>query len=234
MRPLLCALPDNEAFLRLLARDWPADEGVLEVHRFPDGESKVRFIDAPEGRDVALVCTLRDPDKRLWPLLTAAETARELGAASVGLVAPYLAYMRQDRSFVEGEGITARHFARELSEHFDWLVTVDPHLHRVHDLGELYTSPASAVSAAPAMAQWVATHVSRPVLVGPDAESEQWVARIAAMAHAPHVILQKDRQGDRQVRLTLPDIARWKEHVPVIVDDIISSGGTLIETVLSA
>ena len=66
----------------------------------------------------------------MLPLIFAAATARELAAAKIGLVAPYLAYMRQDRRFNPGEAVTSRQVAGLLSSAFDWLVTVDPHLHR--------------------------------------------------------------------------------------------------------
>jgi hypothetical protein len=83
-----------------------------------------------KDRDIVLVCTLNDPDSKTLALLFAARNAKELGARSVGLVAPYLGYMRQDRRFREGEAITSAHFAALVSSSFDWLVTVDPHLHR--------------------------------------------------------------------------------------------------------
>lgn len=229
MKPLLYALPDNEAFTHALAAAWPGDAGELEVHRFPDGESRVRLATLPRGRDVVLVCTLHEPDARLLPLLFAAGAARELGARSVGLVAPYLAYMRQDRRFHEGEAVSAPHFARLLSSHFDWLATVDPHLHRVHALGEIFTIPTVVAPASPLLARWIAAHVERPLLVGPDAESRQWVERVAGEASAPFVILEKVRSGDREVELRVPDVSRWRGHTPVLVDDIISSGTTLGE-----
>ena len=78
------------------------------------------------------------------PLALVAGTARDLGASSVGLVAPYLAYMRQDRMFRAGEGVTSVYFARLLADSFDWLVTVDPHLHRRRSLTEIYPFPAAA------------------------------------------------------------------------------------------
>lgn len=59
----------------------------------------------------------------------------------MGLVAPYLAYMRQDQQFRPGEVVTSRMFAALVSRHVDWLVTVDPHLHRVHALDEIYAVP---------------------------------------------------------------------------------------------
>lgn len=230
MQPLVYALPGNEAFARGLAAAWPAEFGELAVHRFPDGESLVRLDTDPRDRDVILACTLHDPDPKVLPLLLAAGSARELGARSVGLVAPYLAYMRQDRSFHAGEGRSAAHFGRLLSDHFDWLVTVDPHLHRYRSLGQICSMPTAAVPAAPLLARWIAVNVERPVLIGPDAESRQWVERIAATAGAPCVVLEKTRLGDRGVELRVPDLARWRGRTPVLADDIISSGGTMIET----
>jgi len=135
----------------------------------------------------------------------AAQTAREFGARSVGVIAPYLAYMRQDTRFNRGEAISAQLFARFLEETFDWLVTVDPHLHRFEQLQSLYGMPATHVSATPAIAGWIAHEIPDAMLVGPDSESEQWVARIAAQAGVPYQVLSKERRGDYDVRVSLPD-----------------------------
>jgi ribose-phosphate pyrophosphokinase len=226
-RPTLCALPGNDAFRRRLqARlDWPALR--LQCRRFPDGESYVRFMGDPAGADLALVCTLDRPDEKVQTLLFAAATARELGAASVGLVAPYLAYMRQDRRFQDGEAVTSALFARQLSAAFDWLVTVDAHLHRRRSLSEIYAIPARDVSAAAGVAAWIREHVERPLVVGPDAESERWAAAVGAAAGAPHLALRKHRSGDRDVRITAPALDRWRGHTPVLVDDIISTARTM-------
>jgi ribose-phosphate pyrophosphokinase len=189
-------------------------------------------IDAPvTGRDVILLCTLDRPDDKLLPLLFAAGTAKEFGAARVGLVAPYLAYMRQDQRFQPGEAVTSVHFARLLSASVDWLVTVDPHLHRRSRLGEIYSIPARVVHAAPLVSAWIRQHVAAPVLIGPDSESEQWVAAVAGAAGAPYVVLQKIRRGDREVEVSVPDVERWRARTPVLVDDIISTARTMIATV---
>jgi ribose-phosphate pyrophosphokinase len=227
MRPLVYALPGNAAFTGGLCANWPADVGHLSLHRFPDGESLVRLDTPPQGRDVALVCTLHDPDPKIMPLLFAAGAAREQGARSVGLVAPYMAYLRQDLSFHAGEARSAGTFARILSGHFDWIVTVDPHLHRIHSLDEVFTTPAVVVQAAPLLASWIATQVREPLLIGPDEESGQWVRAVAEAAHAPWHALRKVRTGDREVEIGVPSHEHWTHRTPVIVDDIISSGATM-------
>lgn len=231
MTPLLFAFPDDRALARSIAAHWPAETGSLRWRHFPDGESLVAIESDCADRDVAFVLGLREPDRYALPLLFAARTARELGARRVGLIAPYLAYMRQDTRFNPGEAISSVHFAAFLAFCVDWLVTVDPHLHRFRDLDALYPIPTRIVSAMPAIARWIAANVARPVLIGPDGESRQWVARAAAAANAPFVVLEKQRRGDRDVSVSSPDRALLEDRTPVLVDDIVASGRTLIETI---
>jgi ribose-phosphate pyrophosphokinase len=137
--------------------------GTVEVHRFPDGECRVRLTGRMSGEQVVLYAPLDNPDPKILPLVFAAATARDLGAASVGLVAPYLPYLRQDCRFEPGEGVSARYVAALLSRTVDWLVTVDPHLHRIRALGEVFTIPTRTVHAAPLLADWIRDHITRPL-----------------------------------------------------------------------
>src|SRR5690606_29397042 len=200
MTPLLLfTLGDHPALQPALLAAAGAEAGHCEVRHFPDGESYVRVLSECAGRRTAILCTLHRPDELFLPLLFLAGTLRELGARSVGLVAPYLAYMRQDKRFLDGEAITSRQFAGQLSSAFDWLVTVDPHLHRYAGLDDIYSIPSRVVHAAPLLAQWIRAHLANPLLIGPDSESEQWVSAVAAAAKAPYQILEKIRRGDRDV-----------------------------------
>ena len=137
MKPLIYAWPGREALAMALADTLAGDIGTLELRQFPDGETYVRLVTSPARRDVVLACGLEDPDRKCTGLYFAATTARELGARSVGLVTPYLAYMRQDARFNDGEAIASRAFGRWLSATVDWLVTLDPHLHRHASLDEV-------------------------------------------------------------------------------------------------
>jgi ribose-phosphate pyrophosphokinase len=234
MRPIVLHLPGDDAFADRLVRALQAERAGLGLHRFPDAESLVRLDADVNGRAVIIVCSLARPDDKTLPLLFAADAARDLGASSVLLAAPYLAYLRQDRRFHVGEAITSRAYARLLSTAFDGVVTVDPHLHRYRALGEIYGVPTRAVHAAPLIAQWVVAQVERPLLIGPDAESEQWVAQVAAGARAPYAVLQKTRHGDRDVEVSWPEVSAWGDRQPVLVDDIISSARTMIQAIIGA
>ena len=69
------------------------------------------------------------------------------------------------------------------------------------------------------------------MLIGPDGESEQWVADVASRVNAPYLILEKVRSGDRSVRVSIPQLEGYRTCVPVLIDDIISTGHTLVATI---
>ncbi|NII09332.1 ribose-phosphate diphosphokinase [Oleiagrimonas sp. C23AA] len=228
----LYTMPGNAPTAGALAAHLDGDYAVrcepVSVHAFPDGESMVQLPPPAPDTEAVLVCTLDRPDTKTVPLLAAAATLRELGARRVGLVAPYLAYMRQDKRFAPGQAVSARSYAALLSAHFDWLVTVDPHLHRIKQLSEVYALQSRVVHAAPYLAEWIKAHVPRPLIIGPDDESEQWARDVAARINAPVLVLRKQRFGDTDVRVTVPELGHYPEHTPVLLDDIISSGRTLV------
>lgn len=212
-----------------IARECAMVRSRLRLRRFPDDESYLRYEDELAGRHVVLVCNLARPDPHIPALLFAAATAKELGARKVTMVAPYLPYMRQDCRFNSGEAVTSRIFAKLVCSHVDALVTMDPHLHRYDRLEAIYTVPVQRTASAPAIAQWVRAHVEQPFILGPDAESEQWVSAVAGLAGAPWRVSRKTRNGDRDVEVCVPDLSAWRSHTPVILDDIISSGRTMVE-----
>lgn len=227
-RMLLIALPGG----RELAADLGGRLGVpvseLFAHTFPDGETLVRLDAEVKDRTVVFVGSLHHPNGKALSLVFAADAARELGAARVGLVAPYLAYMRQDHRFHPGEAITSRSFAKVLSSCLDFLLTVDPHLHRWDRLEQIYTCRTGIVRAAPAIARWLQANVPSPLIVGPDEESGQWVQEVARIAGAPWTTMVKTRRGDRDVSVELKDPQAAPGHQPVLVDDIVSSGRTMV------
>ena len=222
---MLIAIPGCEDHARGLSKRLGLEVAVPEIRQFPDGELYVRLDRAAITGDVAIVGNLHGDNFLRVAFL--AGTARDLGASRVGMVAPYLAYMREDSRFNPGEGVTASYFGRLVSSAVDWLVTVDPHLHRYHSLDGVYSIPTTIARAASSIAHWVAAEIERPVLVGPDAESVQWVSAVAEQCGAPFVILEKTRRGDRDVSISAPEhIADG--HTPVVIDDIVSTGRTMV------
>jgi ribose-phosphate pyrophosphokinase len=228
VNPLLIALPGHDQLARRLAVLLPADDGEIVVRRFPDGESYVRIESSVCERDVVVLAALDRPDEKIMPLLLVLRTIRELGARRVVLVAPYLPYMRQDHRFHPGEAVSSRIVAATLDSAIDALITVDPHLHRHQALAEIYAKATTVVSSARPIATWIRAHAPSSVLVGPDAESAQWAEAVAAEAGIPWTALRKRRLGDRRVEISAPDLSQWLDRTPVLLDDIASTGKTLV------
>lgn len=231
MSAAVFAFGDGEAQARALAEDLGIAAHRIERRAFPDGESLVPIPAAPDGVETAfLFRSLNDPNVKIVEILFAAAALRAGGARRVMLVAPYLGYMRQDMAFHPGEAISQRVMGQLIAEHFDGLVTVDPHLHRIAALDQIVPGIAAvAVSAAPALAAALARDIEPgTLLIGPDRESAPWVERIAAPLGLDMIVAQKCRRGDRDVALRLPEAARVEGRAAVIIDDIVSSGSTLI------
>lgn len=231
-------LRGDHALAERLAGRQGAASGRLERRRFPDGESYVRLEGPIEAHSVVICGSLSDPDAHFLALAFAARTARDLGAARVVLAAPYFAYMRQDVRFHAGEPVSARYFCELMATLVDGVVTVDPHLHRIHALADVLPVPSRTVQAAPALAEWIRRNVDdKPVVVGPDAESRQWVEAVAAAGGFDFVVLEKERRGDRDVSVSALTGRLGDDVTPVVVDDIASSGRTLaagVESCLAA
>ena len=230
MKTILFSLPGNQELTAQLAKKMNAEIGECKLRKFPDGESYTRILSDVKGKCVVMVCTLHEPDEKLLPLYFLSHTAKSLGAMCTCLVAPYLAYMRQDKVFHEGEGVTSTYFGKLISGFADSITTIDPHLHRISSLGEVYDIPNRVIHAADAISKYIKENIHNPVLIGPDSESEQWVSDVAKKAGVPFTVLQKVRHGDRDVEVSVPDVEKYKESTPVLVDDIISTARTMIET----
>lgn len=219
--------PDEGDGARALAEALGCPFGEVAVHRFPDGEVMVSAPDV--ARTVIVHRSLDRPNEKLVELVLAAEAWRRLGARRLVLVAPYLAYQRQDRAFAQGQGISQRAIARLLSHDFDRVVTVEAHLHRTHSLAEVFPRVrADSLGVGRLVGAWLADRVATPpVVIGPDEESAPLVAEVAGVLGAANMVFHKTRTGDRAVDLRTEACADLAGRPAVIVDDVCSSGQTI-------
>jgi ribose-phosphate pyrophosphokinase len=221
---MLLHFDDERDYAERLATAAGLAMAPIQRHRFPDGELKLR-LPAPVGARAVMLRSLHRPNEKLVELLLAARAARDLGARHLTLVAPYLAYMRQDAAFAPGEAVSQRIVGRWLAELFDAIVTIDPHLHRVGRLNEAVPAvTALALSAAPLIG--ASFHGADALMLGPDGEAEPWVRDAAAAAGCDAAVCRKTRRGDRDVEGTLPEVSYEGRRV-VVVDDVASTGRTL-------
>lgn len=226
--PVLLCFDDEQEKAARIAQAAGQQLARIHRHRFPDGEIKLRL--PPTLPDhVVILRTLNDPNEKLVELLLTAQTARDLGARHLTLVAPYLGYMRQDVAFQPGEAVSQRIVGRFLAGLFDAMVTVDPHLHRVAALQQAVpVANAVVLSAAPLLADLIATQRPQALLLGPDEESAQWLALAATRHGFDYAVCRKVRRGDRAVEIALPDIPVSGRQV-VLLDDVVSTGHTLAQ-----
>ena len=201
----------------------------ITLHRFPDGEIHVTV--GPAAATTIIYASLDQPNDKLIALLFAAEALRRAGTKRLVLLAPYLCYMRQDAAFSEGEAISQKAIGRLISGIADRVITVDAHLHRTPEIGAVFPGiEAEDLSAMPAIANSLRSAGIDPatIVAGPDAESRTWVSDLAVRLGLAHMVAQKIRHGDRSVEIAFADPASVAGRPVLLVDDIVSSGGTLM------
>lgn len=222
--------PESADSARRLADALGLPCHIAEVHRFPDGESLVRL---PVAFDRTIVYRSLDrPNDKLVELALAASVLRRQGAGEISLIAPYLAYMRQDAIFRPGEPVSQAAVGGWLAGLFDGFIAVEPHLHRTSDLSAVFAGrPATALSAALPVAEHLKRTGVSPdtVILGPDEESTPLARSVAEALGLTGVAGHKVRHGDRDVTVALPEEVEGRPVV--IIDDVISSGATILACV---
>lgn len=197
--------------------------GFIEITNFADMETYVRIDSDVKNKIVVIIARLDHPNDRFLPLMFVLDTLHDMGARKIILVAPYIPYLRQDKKFKSGEAVTSKQFAQFFDGRIDKLITIDPHLHRFHQLNELYHAECTVLHAAHLISNWINDNLSESVIIGPDKDSKPWISQIAKETDSPFYIMKKVRKDDDTVSVTIPEIKENK-RLPVFIDDIISKG----------
>ncbi len=202
-------------------------EGASLVQRtleaYPDGERRVRLLDDVRGRDVFVVQTLAVPvGDHLLEALLLADACRRAGAARVSALVPYLAYARQDRRQAPGEPLGARVVAESLSRAFDRVVAVDLHSPAIESG---FSVPVEHVDAMELLAAQVGS-AAGDVVVAPDLGAAKRAERFARALGLPVALAHKSRLTGTDVE-TSGLVGDVRGRRPILVDDIISTAGTV-------
>ena len=222
----------GQDFARKLAQHLSETYSSLTVSHFPDGEMLVRLMNDVKGKRVVLVQRFfGDVSNQILEVMFAAHALRDLGAKKVVLVAPYMPYMRQDTRFHSGEVVSQRAFAQLCDSFFDVVVTVDPHLHRIRSLPAVFSCQSVVISSDTALSTFIKKKYRDVVILGPDLESYQWAERVASLLQVPFRVLEKKRHSSRRVTVTLNEPYNFSGKTVVLIDDIVSTGHTLLEAV---
>ncbi len=208
--------------------------GYAQLERLPDGEKYVRISADVEGEDVVIVNSFaHHPDEMLVETIFLVKTLKDYGARSVFGVFPYFPYSRQDGVFIRGEAFSLRIVADLLKNAgLDGMLVVDFHLHRLSDLKSFFGFDVVNLTAMHKLAEFAERNfdMNDPIVVAPDEEAVQWARVVAEDLGLSHVVLQKIRIDAENVIIdSAPKEVEGRDVL--IVDDMISTGGTVIQAV---
>jgi ribose-phosphate pyrophosphokinase len=199
-----------------------------ELKRFPDGELYVRFTKEIDREHVIIIQSTRHPQNdNLFELFLMLDAAKNLGAKKVTAVVPYLAYARQDKRFKTGEAVSLQTVFKLIERAgADELITVDIHEEKsVRD----FSAPFKNLTAMPLLGKYLnRLDLRNPAILGGDPGSEERARMVAEQIGGDHDYLEKRRITPTRVVIEPKRIAVEGRDV-VIVDDIISTGGTVLE-----
>lgn len=208
----------------------PHDECQHKV--FPDGESYLRLNFNVSGDDFLLIQTMYpDQNRRLLELMMVAKTLKLRGARSIHALVPYLAYARQDREFLEGEVVSAKVVLKLLRySGIDNLYVID--IHKPQILNEFEGNSVNVI-AKRTFAQYLGSvGMDRSVVVAPDMGARERAESLAEALGTGCLVIRKFR--DRvtgEIRHELPEDVDVYGRDVVVIDDIISTGGTMANIV---
>lgn len=214
----------SQSLSKELARSLKAKLARVEIKRFPDDECYVRIDDDLSDEDVFIVQTTW-PDRNIIELLLLQDAVKEFDVSSLTTVVPYFGYARQDKQFKPGEPISARAIARMIQMNTDEFITVDVHAPTVIDWFE--NIPARNVASYPQIGKHLKGK-GIELILSPDEGRADNAKRVADVVNCESDYLVKERIDGETVRMT-PKKLDTKGKKVAIVDDIISTGGTIIK-----
>ena len=205
------------------SQNYKKDLLEVEIKKFPDGEKYVRV--SGEGEEAIVVQSTYSPqDEHLIELLLLGDALREKGFKKLIAVVPYLAYSRQDRVTKDGEPISVRAIMRAVGIYYDELYVFD--LHNPKTL-EFFPKKAVNLSPAGAIAEYFKDKLREGIVLAPDRGALERARAVAEILGVEFSHFEKKRISPTEVQMTPVDIDVEGKNV-LIVDDIISTGGTMI------
>ena len=208
-----------------LSKSLDAPLARIILKRFPDDELYVCISDDISGEDVILVQTTY-PDPNIVELFLLQDAAREAGAKKVTTVIPYFGYGRQDKKFEDGEPISARAIANLISVNADEVITVDPHKKHILDF---FSIPASSCSAVPELAKYLKKK-NIDLVLAPDKGALDRAKQASTLIGCDFDYMEKTRIDSTTIEIKPKNLNVQNKNV-AIIDDIISTGGTMAKSI---
>ena len=208
----------------------------LETKKFPDGERYVRIKGEVEKNVTVIQSTGFPQDENLIELLFILRTLKDLGAEHIKVVVPYLGYGRQELRFKDGEAISAQLVSNLIEESgADEFISINLHEDSVRDF---FNIPTANLSAMAPIAEYIADKVENPIIIAPDKGALGFAEEIAEILGCNCTYMSKVRLGPDKVETRIVDVQCDFDNIDsvagkeaVIIDDIIATGGTIVNAI---
>jgi ribose-phosphate pyrophosphokinase len=197
----------------------------LESRKFPDGERYIRIKGDVEEGVIVVQSTGYPQDENLMELFLILKTIRSMGITNIRTVIPYFGYGRQEKRFNPGEAVSAD-VVCDLIQYAGASEVYSINLHE-NSICDLFNIPTYNLSAMPTIAQYVEDNVDDPVIVAPDKGALGFAQEISNLLNCESDYLEKIRISPEKVE-TKPKNLDVDGRDVVIIDDIISTGGTIV------
>jgi len=231
MSNLVVACSGSKHITKKIAKKLKASYSELKIKKFPDNELDIQFQKNPKKRNLFLTQSFYgNINKKIVETLFAAHTAKDLKAKTINLIALYFPYLRKDKRFKSGECISAKVMTKLFSI-FNKIYIVEPHQHRIKNIRKLFPNSKRIIIAKDIASYIKNKKIKDAIFIGPDIESKQWVTETTKFLRTKPIILKKQRLGSRKVKIKLQKKIKIKDRNIVIIDDIISTGHTMLETI---
>jgi ribose-phosphate pyrophosphokinase len=220
------AIPDLAS---AVAQQLGVRPGACAIERFPDGETWVGLDEPVRGRDVFIVQSTSPPvNESLVELLAFADACRRAAAGRITAIIPYFGYARQDKRAGRREPITASMVAQVLQAvGINHVLTIDLHTPQIEGFFQI---PVDSLTAVPTLSNALSTLPEGVVVVSPDAGRVKMAAEFAQKLGGSVAILHKRRESGTATKVThlIGDV---RDKPCLIIDDMISTGGTISESI---
>jgi ribose-phosphate pyrophosphokinase len=202
--------------------------GEARIERFPDGEVYLRLNTPVKGEECVLVQSTLGNDN-LVELLLFLDLLRDQGASKVHAVVPYLGYARQDKTFNYGEALSAKTVLKMIVSLSDSVTTINCHFLDHKGVFNFHDLEINNLDAFPILAKYFKEELKCPMLIAPDKGSLEYAKNAAEIIGCEFDFLQKKRLSGEKVEIQTKELD-VKGKDTLILDDMISTGGTIIES----
>ena len=210
-----------------VVRETNIDIGEREIREFPDSEIYVRILSDVHNETCILIQSITDNSAMIETFLFL-DALRDLGAERIHAILPYLAYSRQDKRFERGEALSAKTVLNIIDDLSDSITVINSHFLNNEGVYNFHGVEINNLDAFPLLVEYFKNRFNNAIIIAPDEGVKEYVSNAAKLFGCEFDYLEKKRIDSNNVEIKPKNVDVNGKDV-VILDDMISTGGTMIE-----